>query len=150
MKDKMLKRALLRVAAVLLIAFGAGWYYGWIHPQYWFSKPHANTIVTQQCDDLAAGCRFRLENHEYELKSAGPVGTRAPVELVLSGKADKVSAEWAMAGMDMGSARYTLQQDGEQWRASTILPVCSQKRQDWQLTLDIDRNRIVLLTRSQP
>ncbi|GHD65927.1 hypothetical protein [Jeongeupia chitinilytica] len=150
MKDKMLKRALLRVGAVLLIAFGAAWHYGWVHPQYWFRDYQVNTIVTQQCDDLVAGCRFRLENHDYVLKSRGPVTTKAPVELVLSGKADKVGAEWAMAGMDMGSARYALQRDGESWQASTILPVCSQKRQDWQLTLDIDRNRIVLLTRSRP
>ncbi|MBM3116772.1 hypothetical protein [Jeongeupia naejangsanensis] len=150
MKDKMLKRALLRVAVVLLIAFGAGWHYGWVRPATWFNQQQVNTIVTQQCDDLVAGCRFKLENHEYLLKSKAPLSTKAPVELVLSGKADEVHAEWAMSGMDMGSNRYALRRnDAQQWLASTILPICSQKRLDWQLTLDIDRNRVVLLTRSQ-
>lgn len=53
--------------------------------------------------------------------------------------ADAVMVEIRGLNMDMGLNRTALHRTGDQvWRGETILPVCSQRRMDWEAAVQVD------------
>ena len=135
---------------LILLSLGAGfaaYQLGWFKP--WFSKQPVQ-IVNIMCNDLSLGCSFKIDQQIYSIKSNQPINTSQPVNLTLQGPAQSIRLSWQMLGMEMGNNYYKMLSDDQKtWRAETMLPICSQQRLDWLLTLEIDQNRILLQTQSE-
>lgn len=102
------------------------------------------------CPVFSEGCIFKFEEQNYQVKSEQALNANKPVQLHVEGRAKKIYASWQMQGMDMGPNRYMLLSDDQQhWRAQTALPMCTNKRQDWLLKLEIDGRRIEITTVSE-
>jgi hypothetical protein len=95
------------------------------------------------------GCTFKIDQQSFTVKSDQAINTSKPVHLTLIGPAKSIRLSWQMLGMDMGRNYYKmLSDDQQQWRAETMLPICSQQRLDWLLTFDIDQAQVLIQTQS--
>ena len=116
--------------------------------QQFYAKPQAASQLN--CPSLSQGCSFNLGQQRYTIRSQQPLDASLPVILQLQGKAGEIHASWQMQGMDMGPNRYRLLSDDQQhWQAQTALPICTNKRQDWLLKLEIDGQAIEISTVSE-
>jgi hypothetical protein len=146
MKKWHLKITILLVA-LLCFGFTAN-KLGWL--KLWNAEKPTQ-IINISCPDLSQGCTFKIDQQNYKISSQGPISTSKPVNLTLIGSAKKISLSWQMLAMEMGSNRYKMLSDDQQhWRAETMLPICSQQRLDWLLTLHIDQADVLLQTQSAP
>ncbi len=127
------QRKWVLIAVALLIFAGVKF---WLINTY-LTRQHAAPQAIS-CPDLQAGCTLPGGARVRFLQPARH-GQRFGLELSQTpvGKAPPV-AEFAMAGMDMGSARFPLRQVGDgRWQADIMLPVCVTGRQDWLMLLTI-------------
>ena len=132
--------------ALLVGLMYCAYQFGWLAQ---LTRKKVDQLVHITCADLSQGCSFKLNAESYHLKSAAAVTSSKPVQLELIGKAEKIYLTWEMQGMEMASPRYRmLRSPDHQWRAETALAICSQKRQDWLLTVDIDQSQVVIQTQS--
>ncbi len=134
-------------AAIAVGVFFLVWSLGWIHPGS--SAPVAQ--VEAACADLTQGCQFVLNGKSFAVKSDRPINPAHPFTLILQGEPLKqASASWQMVGMEMGPNRFHFAATGSnQWQTQTALPFCTQARHDWQLTLNLDGNNVILTTQSR-
>ncbi len=119
---------LLLVVALMAIAV-AGW---------WLKRPPEAVAVS--CADPLAGCTFSLRGATASVHFSKLPAPLETFELRVSAPgATRISAEFQMAGMDMGFNRYDLRRAGsDAFAAKVTLPVCVSGRRDWVLRLDID------------
>lgn len=141
----------LKIAVVLVAGLSFGFtakQLGWL--KLWEAEKPTQ-IINISCTDLSQGCSFKIDQQSYKISSQGAISTNKPVNLTLIGPAKKISLSWQMLGMEMGSNRYKMLSDDHiTWRAETMLPICSQQRLDWLLTLHIDQADVLLQTQSAP
>ena len=125
---------LLLVIALVAIA-AAGW---------WLKRPAEAVAVN--CADPLAGCTFSHRGAPASVRfSVRPAPLEAFELSVRAAGASRVSAEFQMAGMDMGFNRYDLRPTADGVFASTVtLPICVSGQRDWVLYLDIDGSRYAL------
>jgi len=125
---------LLLVIALVAIA-AAGW---------WLKRPAEAVAVN--CADPLAGCTFSHRGAPASVRfSVRPAPLEAFELSVRAAGASRISAEFQMAGMDMGFNRYDLHPTADGVFASTVtLPVCVSGQRDWVLYLDIDGSRYAL------
>ena len=125
---------LLLVIALVAIAV-AGW---------WLKRPA--TAVAVACADPLAGCSFSHRGAPASARfSMQPVPLEAFELTVTAPNVIRVSAEFQMAGMDMGFNRYDLRATPDGAFASKVtLPICISGRHDWMLYLDLDGSRYAL------
>ena len=139
------RKSVLILALLLgasLFAYKMGLFKGW-------QQAKVDQVIHISCPDLQQGCQFKINEQSYQIKSAAPVSTDQPVTLTLTGPAKSVYLNWQMVDMDMGSNRYKMQDIGkDQWQAETALPICSQKRQDWLLSLQLEQVEVRIQTTS--
>lgn len=140
-----MKRWMIRLVVGVLLSLGfAAYQFGWFQPA---DKPVQ--IIHLSCTDLSLGCSFKIDQQSYTINSNAPINPSQPVKLTLKGPAESIRLSWQMLGMEMGNHYYTmLSDDKKSWRAETMLPICSQQRLDWLLTLEIDQSKVVLQTQS--
>ncbi len=126
--------------AVLATAFFVAWNQGWLPIQPTTAQP------TLACADLASGCDFTLAEHTYRIQSDQPITPARPFSLTLTGTPLRsATASWQMAGMDMGPNRFHFAPGpAGQWQTRTALPFCTQARSDWLLTLNVNKNKVIL------
>lgn len=146
-----MKSARFKVLILLTALIGLGFAYSAYQKGYfnqWFaSKP--TQIINISCLNLNSGCIFQIDQQTFTIKSEQAITTAKPVKLILIGPAKSVRLSWQMIGMDMGRNYYKMLSDNQQqWRAETMLPICSQQRLDWLLTLEIDQAQILIQTQS--
>lgn len=132
----------LACGIALLLGGGALLYRG-------LSQMPERPAVDLSCPDLVAGCllpaqRLRIVFDRYP-RSMQPFQL-----LVEAPDAREVHASFVMSGMQMGLNRYRLLADGPgRWKAEITLPVCTEARNDWVMTLDVDGQRYQLQFRSR-
>nr|WP_314901997.1 hypothetical protein [uncultured Deefgea sp.] len=135
------------LTATLAIGFAYSAYQKGYFNQWLSAKP--TQIINISCANLSLGCTFKIDQQAFTIKSEGAINTSKPVKLSLVGPAKSVRLSWQMLGMDMGRNYYKmLSDDQQQWRAETMLPICSQQRLDWLLTLDVDQAQVLIQTQS--
>ena len=96
-----------------------------------------NSTVKRRAKDLT---RRREAWRRGVLNYARSQAPRFGLELsqTPAGKVPPV-AEFAMAGMDMGSARFPLRQVGDgRWQADIMLPVCVTGGMEWEATVIVE------------
>lgn len=122
------------VAALLAVAVAS----------HWLKKPAEASIVA--CADPLAGCTFSHRGEPAAVRFSTPPAPLEPFEIIVKGgRARRISAEFQMAGMDMGFNRYDLRAAGDgTFAANVTLPVCVSGRRDWTLYLDLDGTRYAL------
>lgn len=126
---------LLLVAALLAVAVAG----------YWLKRPAEAVAV--DCADPVSGCTFAHRGQTARLRfSARPVPLQAfELRLEAPGAARaRASAEFQMAGMDMGFNRYDLRPAGDALAARVTLPVCVSGSRDWTLYLALDGERYAI------
>lgn len=97
----------------------------------------------QACADPLRGCSLKLKDKTLTVRFSTPPSALRPFSLEVSVPgASRVSARFAMVGMEMGDNTYRLTEaGGGKWRADVVLPVCVAGRSDWLVTLDVDGNK---------
>ena len=131
MSDSQRKWALIGVA--LLIFAGVKF---WLINTY-LARQHS-TPERVSCADLGQGCPL-ADGVSLRFLRPARHGQLFPVQLDgWPANSPPPVVEFAMAGMDMGSARFPLRQVGDgRWQADIMLPVCVTGRQDWLMLLTI-------------
>ncbi|QBC42658.1 hypothetical protein [Iodobacter fluviatilis] len=143
MKTWIIKIIVGHVIVLALILAVLGNKFGWFTPD---NEPEARL----NCPVFSEGCTFNFEGQSYKVNSQAPLNANKPVQLQVEGKAKQIHASWQMQGMEMGPNRYRLlSNDQQHWHAQTALPICTNKRQDWLLKLEIDGHRIDISTVSE-
>ena len=99
------------------------------------------------CDPSRGGCVAHHEGMTLELSLPDSMRTMIPFDVAgtLNGpqaaRITSVTVEFSMKGMYMGSNRFVLQQqDPTTWRGQAMLPICSNGRSDWQVTVEVGDN----------
>ena len=142
------KRTTLLVSLMIFIGIGLFFSAQQGILQQWLAKK-PNQIIHLSCPNLSSGCNFQIDQQTFSIRSTQPISTNKPVHLVVTGPAESIRLSWQMQGMDMGSNHYKmLSDDQKSWRAQTMLPLCSQQRLDWILTLEVDQAQILIQTQS--
>lgn len=104
---------------------------------------YQRTAVVSGCDLEAGPCQQTLGGGEISFSiTPRPIPLMRTLTLAvgLSGvDAAAVVVEIRGLNMDMGLNRVRLQRDGSGvWRGETILPVCSQRRMEWEAAVRLD------------
>ncbi|GGP28029.1 hypothetical protein [Silvimonas amylolytica] len=132
--------------ALLATGFYFGWSQGWLQPGQRTGTEEALSIP---CADLAQSCLFHSDGHEYRVQSDQPISPSRPFTLTLDGAPiAAATASWKMAGMDMGPNRFHFTPNAKgQWQTRSALPFCTQSRDDWLLTINVNKNKVILAVR---
>ena len=127
------------IPLLLVVALGAIAVAG-----YWLKRPAEAVAVN--CADPLAGCTFSHRGAPASVRfSVRPAPLEAFELSVRAAGASRVSAEFQMAGMDMGFNRYDLHPTADGIFASSVtLPICVSGQRDWMLYIDIDGSRYAL------
>lgn len=143
------KRSNVILTLILVIAIALGlWSYQKGLLKRWIDNTPSQ-IIHISCPNLTVACKFKIDDQNYSIQSAKPINTSEPVKLTLTGPAQSVRLNWQMANMEMGNNSYKMLSDDQNtWRAETMLPLCTQQRMDWLLTLDIDQTQVLIQTQS--
>jgi hypothetical protein len=98
------------------------------------------------CADPVQGCTFSHRGQAGQIRLSMPLMPLRPFTLEVRAHGVKqISAEFQMAGMDMGFNRYDLHAATPGvFRSVITLPVCVSGRRDWKLYLDVDGQAYVL------
>lgn len=112
--------------------------------RYWQDRDshYRRLAPVADCDLHAGPCRAVLADGEVELSispRAIPLMTPLQIAVSVSGlDAAAVVVEIRGLNMDMGLNRVRLQHVDGVWRGETILPVCSQRRMEWEAAVRLD------------
>jgi hypothetical protein len=130
------------VAVLLAVVLGVGAFWA---ARYWQAGKPAYQRLSGPADcRLEAGpCEAVLASGEVRA-SIDPLGIPLMTTLTLAVDLDAIDAENVIVdirglNMDMGLNRTRLARDAAgTWRGETILPVCSQRRMEWEAAVQID------------
>ena len=137
-----MKKLWLPLAAVL--AFAAVAFAGW----YWKQTPDASRIV---CAAPERGCAFIHRGLPAEVRFAVLPTPFEPFGMsVTAPGAARVSAEFQMAGMDMGFNRHDLaRRAAGRFSGEVALPACVTGSHLWEATLVLDGERYTFAFRNR-
>ncbi len=124
----------MKALLLILFIFAAAYMLGdWLK-----QKPAETDISYSDCDISHQVCRQNTLDGHYEIHFSAQPSPLVPFDVVVTFgdvQPDVVNVSFEMENMDMGFNHYTLKEDGQQWKASAILPVCSLGRNDWKVKL---------------
>ena len=123
---------------------------GFLLARHWQSDlAHYDRVVNSTDCDLRAGpCRIELLDGDVVLSIAPadiPLMQTLTLEVMTTlPRVDNVFVDIRGLNMDMGLNRTRLQskEQGE-WRGETILPICSQRRMEWEAAVQLAGSRPV-------
>jgi len=112
----------------------------------WFYRPAPVDAQRIACANLSAGCEARLARGPVRVGMEGEIKVLSPFSVwTHAPRAREVRASFSMEGMDMGFNLYTLRPDADGvFRARITLPVCVTGRRDWEMTLSIDGETLIV------
>ncbi len=112
----------------------------------WFYRPAPVDAQRIACANPAAGCEARLARGPVRVGMEGEIKVLSPFSVWAHAPgAREVRASFSMEGMDMGFNLYTLRPDADGvFRARVTLPVCVTGRRDWEMTLSIDGETLIV------
>ncbi len=98
-----------------------------------------------QCADPVGGCRVRFGDQVAQVRFLSNPVPLQPFELTVQASgAERMAANFAMQGMDMGPNRYVLERSADGlWHGKIILPVCVSGTSSWIMTLELDDGKRV-------
>jgi hypothetical protein len=138
---------MIRFVLVAVAAVGLAWL-AFTAARHWpaQSTPYPRPDGIAGCQLEAGACRQRVGDASVEMRvtpEAIPLMETLSVTVRLEAiDATGVRVDIRGLNMDMGLNRIRLSRlDGGQWRGETILPVCSQRRMEWEAAVLIDGER---------
>lgn len=134
------RKWLLLACALLLLAMLKVGMVGW----YWLHRGEGKAVAP-----VALSCRPDLQScmlpGHGQLRFVTPARNGAPFSIRLEHAGSTApTAEFSMAGMNMGFNRYRFVADGADWSAKVTLPVCATGGRDWLMTLELEGQRYQL------
>lgn len=107
---------------------------------YLLRQPAERPVVTVNCAAQSSACKLPGGRTLYFID---PLSETRPFVLALDGPvAAEPSAAFAMRSMDMGFNRYRFVRAHGRWQARIMLPACVTGRHDWEMTLEVDGERL--------
>lgn len=125
-----------------------------------------HVVLLSFCILLLAGCgQNEEENSQREAQAAGCDAAQTQCQIAIDGlkaslalqpglvvlkpfeisariegarNVEQVVIDFQMVGMDMGFNRYRLLTEGDMWKGSATLPVCTTSRNDWLAVLEFN------------
>lgn len=97
-------------------------------------------ILTAHCPELVQGCQVLFGERRVEVRfMSAPTPLKRFDLVVKAPDAGKISADFAMQGMNMGPNHYVLQRTSDgTWHGKIVLPVCVSGTSNWTMTLELD------------
>jgi len=100
------------------------------------------------CDLLKSRCEYVIDNKTVMLEFSGSVQTMKRFTLIAQLKnfrsnVNEVSVKFSMKSMNMGQNNFQLLpanynvQNSDRWKTSLLLPICTSKRTDWEMTVSV-------------
>lgn len=116
--------------------------------RYWQDRePQYDRVAAAGCDLRTGACERPLPDGGSVVFAIDPATIPLMRTLALTVRlqgglaARRVVVDVRGLNMDMGLNRTALVQDGDTWRGETILPLCSQRRMEWEAAVRIDAGR---------
>lgn len=126
-----MKKIFLLLILLLALAFGA---------KVYRDKTNVAPISVLPCVEITQGCG----NDMFKIQFVEAPQVMKPLHLNLHFNRDEsaqnIHVDFAMQNMEMGLNRYRLvqtKQSGD-WQAEVTLPVCAQRRSDWNMLIEIE------------
>lgn len=132
----------LVVSLAIIVALAAAAY--WLVKGWQTAQPSYTRVSDAVTCDFAAGpCLQRWRGRSVALRVEPPqVPLMQPLRLIVDLEDNEASAvHVAVRGlnMDMGLNRTSLHRAGPgRWVGETILPICSQRRMEWEAAVEVD------------
>ena len=133
------RAAFTLLGAVLMAAVAYGVARHWLAGQ----PSYARVALVQDCDLRAGACRAEVDDGGVVLAiSPTDIPLMQPLTLMVGSEGLEVSevvVEIRGRNMDMGLNRTRLQRTADgRWHGETILPICSQRRMEWEAAVRLD------------
>ena len=123
------------------------------------TEPPKKIVYLQEnpdCDLLKSKCEYVIDNKTVMLEFSGHVQTMKRFTLRVQlknfrSKVKEVSVKFSMKSMNMGQNNFQLLpvnknvQNLDLWKTSLLLPVCTSKRTDWEMTVSIMTNSTIYM-----
>ena len=94
------------------------------------------------CDAAQTQCHIDVDGLKVSLALQPGLVVLKPFEIVAKIEGAKgleqVIIDFQMVGMDMGFNRYRLLAEGDMWKGTATLPVCTTTRNDWLAVIEFN------------
>lgn len=120
----------------------------WFAGLYWYSRP-ATPAQQELICTFQSACHFAWgDNPKAQLKLIGTPSPLTPFSVEITGvEASELTIAFAMKDMDMGANSFALKRlNSGIWNGRVVLPICSQKRHDWRITIYNAQHAVVITT----
>ena len=140
MKDKLL---IPGVVLVLILAYGIG---QWMSNQQQRASLPINSMISESCDPTLGPCSAKFDHNTLQLVFLDKPSALTPFRVRLESDSkhiDNIYLDFKMPGMNMGVNRYHLKREDGFWQSKLVLPVCTLRRNDWVLTVELEQKGIL-------
>ena len=137
---------MIGVVLVFVLAYGLGY---WLSSQQSQSTLPRKIMIAQDCDPTQTSCKAQFGEHSLSLVFLDKPSTLKPFRVRLESDTEKIDnllLDFKMPGMNMGVNRYRLKYENGFWQNQLVLPVCTQSRNDWLVTLELEQAGIMWTT----
>lgn len=120
----------------------------WFAGLYWYSRPVSPSQNEVICS-FQSDCLFAWgDNPKAQLKLIGAPSPLTPFSVEITGvDAPNLTIAFAMKDMEMGSNSFVLKRlNSGAWGERVVLPICTQKRHDWRITIYNEQHAVVITT----
>ncbi|MFW2374285.1 MAG: hypothetical protein ACN4GM_14260 [Gammaproteobacteria bacterium] len=137
------KLFMIGIALVFVLAYGLG---QWLSYQQSPSRLPRKMMTAEACDPTQTACQATFGEHSLSLIFLDKPSTLKPFRVRLesdSEKIDNLLVDFKMPGMNMGVNRHHMNYENGYWQNQLVLPVCTQSRNDWSVTLELEQEGIL-------
>ncbi|MCW8955768.1 MAG: hypothetical protein OQL09_02715 [Gammaproteobacteria bacterium] len=140
MKDKLFMAS---VVLVFIVAYVMG---QWLSNQQSGKKLPMKIMISEPCDPAQGTCQAKFDKYTLNLEFLDKPSALMPFRVRIesdSEQIDDIALDFKMPGMNMGINRYRLKKDNGYWQNQLVLPVCTLRRNDWLLTVELEQKGIL-------
>lgn len=140
---------MIGIVLVFVLAYALG---HWLSSQQSQSTLLPKLMTAEACDPTQTACQARFGEYSLRLIFLDQPSTLKPFRVRLESDAEKIDnlvLDFKMPGMNMGMNRHRLSYENGFWQNQLVLPVCTQSRNDWIVTLELEQAGVLWTTEFQ-
>lgn len=131
------------VVLVFILAYGIG---QWLSSQQGAKDLPVERMTADLCDPTQSSCKASFGEYTLNLEFLDMPSALKPFRVRIESDSehiDDISLDFKMPGMNMGINRYRLKQEDKFWQNQLVLPVCTLRRNDWILTVELEQKGVL-------
>lgn len=140
---------MIGIVLVFVLAYVLGL---WLSSQQSQSRLPPKLMTAETCDPTQTVCQAIFGEHSLSLTFLDKPSTLKPFRVRLESDAENIAnlvLDFKMPGMNMGVNRHRLSYENGFWQNQLVLPVCTQSRNDWIVTLELEQAGVLWTTEFQ-